>query len=297
MLQRAVVPTHAAEGRDAVLRRLYDLIASVMPQDPSDVAAISLAVPGPLNPYTGVIIDAPNMPGWVDVPLRDLIATHFNRPVYVGNDANLAGLGERRFGAGRGCDDLIYMTISTGIGGGIISGGRMVLGQDGLGAEVGHMILVPDGPLCGCGSHGCLESLASGTALGREAAALVRTGQAPTIAQLAGGDPAQVTGETVGQAALAGDPVARGLVTQAGRYIGQGIVTLLHLFNPSIVILGGGVSQLGDLLFEPVRARVRELAMNPIYWQRTPIVPAALGDDVGLLGALALALESIGAPH
>lgn len=291
MLQRESVPTCVDEGRDAVLERLYRLIERVLPGSGEEIIGIGLAVPGPLNPYTGVIIDAPNMPGWVNVPLRDLVAERFGQPVYIGNDANLAALGEHRFGAGRGYNDVIYLTISTGIGSGIITDGRMLLGRDGLGAEAGHIVVEPDGPRCGCGGYGHLEAVASGTALGRQAAALVAEGRAPAIAALAGGDPSRVTGEIVGKAALAGDPVARELVTRAARYIGQGIATLLHLFNPGIVILGGGVTQLGDLLFEPVRARVRELAMSPVYWENTPIVQAALGDDVGLLGALALVLK------
>lgn len=291
MLQRESVPTCVDEGRDAVLERLYRLIERVLPGSGEEIIGIGLAVPGPLNPYTGVIIDAPNMPGWVNVSLRDLVAERFGQPVYIGNDANLAALGEHRFGAGRGYNDVIYLTISTGIGSGIITDGRMLLGRDGLGAEAGHIVVEPDGPRCGCGGYGHLEAVASGTALGRQAAALVAEGRAPAIAALAGGDPSRVTGEIVGKAALAGDPVARELVTRAARYIGQGIATLLHLFNPGIVILGGGVTQLGDLLFEPVRARVRELAMSPVYWENTPIVQAALGDDVGLLGALALVLK------
>ncbi len=291
MLRRESALTCVDEGRDAVLERLYRLIERVLPESGEEIIGIGLAVPGPLNPYTGVIIDAPNMPGWVNVPLRDLVAERFGQPVYIGNDANLAALGEHRFGAGQGYNDVIYLTISTGIGSGIITDGRMLLGRDGLGAEAGHIVVEPDGPRCGCGGYGHLEAVASGTALGRQAAALVAAGRAPAIAALAGGDPARVTAEIVGKAALAGDPIARELVTRAARYIGQGITTLLHLFNPGIVILGGGVTQLGDLLFEPVRARVRELAMSPVYWENTPIVQAALGDDVGLLGALALVLK------
>lgn len=291
MLQRESIPTRVDEGFGPVLARLYHLIERVLPEGGEEVIGIGLAVPGPLNPYAGVIIGAPNLPGWVNVPLRDLVAERFGYPVSIGNDANLAALGEHRFGAGRGYTDVIYLTISTGIGSGIITDGRMLLGRDGLGAEAGHIVVEPDGPRCGCGGYGHLEAVASGTALGRQAAALVAEGRAPAIAELAGGDPAGVTGEIVGKAALAGDPVAIGLVTRAARYIGQGITTLLHLFNPGIVILGGGVTQLGDLLFEPIRARVRELAMSPVYWENTPIVQAALGDDVGLLGALALVLK------
>jgi len=208
----------------------------------------------------------------------------------VGNDANLAALAEQRFGAGQGVSDLIYITVSTGIGGGIIADNRLLLGAQGFAAEVGHQTIEAHGPRCKCGNIGCLEALAAGPAIARCARELVRTGIGTAIADLVGGDLDKITAKVVNRAAQAGDPVAIELFRQAGFYIGVGIVNLLHLFNPSLIVIGGSVTKAGDLLFEPIRATVRERAMASYYWENTPIVPATLGDDVGLLGAVALVL-------
>jgi glucokinase len=218
-----------------------------------------------------------------------MLTTCFALPVFVGNDANLAALGEHRFGAARGFDDIIYMTISTGIGGGIIQSGQLLQGHKGLAGEIGHVAVQPGGPLCGCGNRGCLEALASGTAIGHQAQTLAVAGHAPAILAAAGGDTSQISSKSVGQAAAQGDEIAIKLLRQAGRYIGIGIANLMHLFNPQRFVLGGGVTQTGPLLFKPIRRTVRRWAMNPMYWEDTEIVPAGLGDDAGLLGALAFA--------
>jgi glucokinase len=290
---KAKTPTMAAKGRDVVLQRLEKVIRDVCPDELAQVAGIGLAIPGPVNPQTGVLVTAANIPGWDNVPLKQIMEERLNRSVFVGNDANLAALGEWKFGAGQGHDDLLYLTISTGIGGGIISGGRMLLGARGLGAELGHILAVPDGPLCGCGQRGHLEAVASGTAIGRLAQARLRAGDGPDskIWELAGGEVEKVTGAVVGEAALAGDDLAVRLISEAGTFIGRTLASLLSIFNPSIVILGGGVSLLGDVLFNPVREAVKRHAMSEAFWRECPIVPAALGDDAGLIGAGALAME------
>ncbi len=284
--------TKAQRGPQAVMERVIQTIHQVWPQQ-GTVQAISIVAPGPLDPFEGVVIEAPNLPDWDHVPVRDILTKAFSLPVFVGNDANLAALAEHRFGAGQGLDDLIYMTISTGVGGGIILGGKLLLGSKGLAGEIGHMIVQPGGPLCGCGNRGCLEAVASGTAIGREARVLVSGGKGESILQAAGGDREAVESRSVGQAAAKGDPLAIKLLADAGRNVGIAIASLMHLFNPQRFILGGGVSQAGDLLFEPVRESAREWAMSPLYWQGVDILPAALGDDVGLLGALALALTEM----
>ncbi|HID85851.1 MAG TPA: ROK family protein [Anaerolineae bacterium] len=258
--------------------------------DWAQVVGIGIGAPGPLNPWTGVIHHAPNLPGWRDVPLRDIIQEEFQMPTFLGNDANVAALAEHRFGAGQGVDDLIYMTVSTGIGGGVIVGGQLLLGADGLAGEVGHMTLEPHGPRCNCGNIGCLEALAAGPAIARDARQRIEEGARTAIVDLVGGDLSQVTAKVVGQAAQEGDELAIELIRRAGFYIGVGIVNLIHLFNPRLFVIGGGVSKVGDLLFDPIRAVVRERAMPAMREVR--IVPATLGDDVGLLGAVALAMEA-----
>ncbi len=286
-------PTQPTHGREDTLNRLEQVIREAAPADLSQVAGIGIGSPGPLDPYTGVVIEAPNIPGWENLPLQKAMQDRLGRPVFIGNDANLAALGEWKFGAGRGHRDVLYMTISTGIGGGVISNGKLILGARGLATEVGHVQVLPDGPLCGCGQRGHLEALASGPSIARIARERLGSDEAPPtkILELVNGDISKITAVILGQAAQAGDEFACRLFAEAGGHIGTALANLLHLFNPSIVIIGGGVSMLGDLLFEPIRAAVRRYAMNELYWRDCPIVPAALGDDAGLVGAGALAME------
>ena len=279
---RVAVPTQADRGRDHVLGRILETIARVMPADPADVRGIGVSAPGPLNPHTGVVVAPPNLPGWHNVPLREIIQERFDCPTFVGNDANVAALAEATRGAAQGYDYVIYLTISTGIGSGIIDQGRLIVGAQGLGAEAGHLMLVVDGEVTD------LEGVASGTAIARQARKALRTGASSRILSLAGGEIEHVTAKIVGEAASAGDALAVELIRRAGYRAGLGLVSLLHLFNPQIVVVGGGVTHTGDLLFAPMRQAVREHALDAAYYAHVPIVPAALGDDVALIGAAAL---------
>jgi len=289
ILRRTSCLTLAEEGVKPVVGRIKGAIYEVMgATEREQLQGIGIVAPGPVALRKGIVRDAPNLPGWKNVPLKALMEAEFGLPAVVGNDANLAALAEQRFGAGQGVSDLIYITVSTGIGGGIITDNRLLLGAQGFAAEVGHQTIEAHGPRCKCGNIGCLEALAAGPAIARCARELIRTGIGMAIADLVGGDLDKITAKVVNQAAQAGDPVAIELFRQAGFYIGVGIVNLLHLFNPSLIVIGGSVTKAGDLLFEPIRATVRERAMASYYWENTPIVPATLGDDVGLLGAVAL---------
>lgn len=290
---RAQRLTEADEGPVAVVERIFACVREVMPERADDVKAMALGAPGPLNPRTGVIVAPPNLP-LKNFALRDALVREFGRPAFLGNDANLAALAEWKFGAGRGYDDVLYLTISTGIGSGIISGGRMIVGKDGLGAEAGHTVAVPDGPVCGCGRRGHLEAVASGPAIARSAQGRVRAGAKSKILDLAGGDVERITAVEVGQAAQQGDALAVELLAEAGFWIGRTVADLLHIFNPGVVIFGGGVSKSGEYLLEPVRASIRKHCLSPEYWEGVPVVLAQLKDDVGLLGALALAVEEAG---
>lgn len=292
------LPTHADLGLEAVLDRIEQAIREVAGDDLASVAGVGMAAPGPIDPYAGLLLKAANLPGWLDVPLRRLIEERIGRPTFLGNDANLAGLGEWKFGAGQGYSDVLYITVSTGIGGGVVAGGRLLVGARGLAAEIGHMLAVPDGPLCGCGQRGHLEAVSSGTALGRAARERITAGtaKASRILDLAGGDLEAVSGAVVGAAAMAGDALALEIVTEAATLLGRTLASLLHAYNPGIVIFGGGVSMLGDLLLDPVRAAVKEYAMDDGFWRNCPLVLATLGDDGGLVGAAALAMESLSTP-
>jgi glucokinase len=279
------VRTHAAEGPDAVIGRILELISTVHATHPdATVHGVGVAAPGPLNPESGMVITMPNLPGWDDFPLRDRIAAAVNWPVAIGNDANLAAVGEWLFGGGRGLRNLIYITISTGIGGGVIADGRLLLGHNGFAAEVGHMILHPDGFQPNTGTPaGSWEAMASGTAIAREARAALLAGTPTLLHELA--TPETVTTQQIEAAAIRGDAFASGLIEQAGRWCGIAFVNLLHLFSPQAIFIGGGVSNLGDRLLGPARAEIARRAL-PGYHD-VPISLTNLGDNIGLLGAAA----------
>ncbi|MDQ4078887.1 MAG: ROK family protein, partial [Chloroflexota bacterium] len=226
----------------------------------------------------------PNLPGWQNVALADELGERVSLPVWIGNDANLAALAEHRYGAGRGFNHLIYLTISTGIGSGFIVNDEMLLGAQGMAAEAGHVQIVPDGPICGCGNRGCVEALASGPNIAQEARARLRRGIPSSLSSL----DHNPTPKDIVQAAREGDEMALDVLRQAGGYIGMAIANLVHLFNPQRIVIGGGVSNAGSLLFDPIRDTANERVMAG-YQGTFDIVPAALGDNVGLLGAAALA--------
>ncbi len=254
------------------------------------LSGMGIAIAGLVTPKTGVLLTSPNLLSWYNTPVKDIFERELGIPVHVGNDANMAVLGEHRFGAGVGSDDVIYITWSTGIGGGVIAGGRLLTGSRGFAAELGHMTIDLNGPKCNCGNIGCLEMMASGTAIARLAAEALSGGAASAMTGLTRGGPATVTARTVAEAARSGDRLALDILRTAATNLGVGLVNLVHMFNPEIIVLGGGVSQSGDILFPTVREVVAERAM-PDYSVR--IEPAALGDDCGLLGAAALVLEDL----
>jgi len=275
--------SHASEA--GVYERLVQAIEAVWPKEKVD--AIGIASPGPLDPYTGTILATPNIPEWQNFPLASKLSKHFGVPVYLDNDANMAGLAEWQYGAGKGHRDLVYITISTGIGGGVISSGHLLQGFHGMGAELGHMIIDPNGPLCGCGYHGHVESFSSGPAIARYVNKQISIGQNSTLQA----DP-DLTAHQVADAAFQGDSLAISAFERAGHYLGIGVANYLAIFDPSILIFGGGVSQVGDLLFKPFEESLRKHTFHPHYLDNLIITKAALGDDAGLLGALALARMS-----
>jgi glucokinase len=273
-----------ADGETSLDRLIY-LIREVIPPGES-VNAVGIAVPGPIDPQKGIILTAPNLPEWEGVPIPQKIEKEIGAPAFMGNDANLAALGEWRYGAGRGHHDLLYLTVSTGIGGGVISHDQLLLGTHGLAAELGHITILPDGPLCGCGQRGHLEALASGTGIA-----------AYMAEQLAEGRKSSLTGrpdaKEISQAAKNGDQLAVEAFQRAGYFLGLGLANFLAIFNPSIVIFGGGVSKVGDLLFDPMRETLQKSVLSKYYLQDLVITTAELDDNTGLYGALALARDAI----
>jgi glucokinase len=284
-----VRPTEAQQGPDAVIQRMGDSLRAALGDGGRSFAAVGLAVPGPVDLLHGIVAEAPNLPGWRNVRVRDRLREILGSPVVVENDANAAAWGEYSAGAGRGSRHMIYLTISTGIGGGLVLDGRLYYGANGAAGELGHVPLVPDGPLCGCGAHGCLEQLASGTAIARDGAAAAAAGGAPILQRLANGDP--ITSELVHRAAAEGDAGARAVIERAARHLGSGLVAFVNTFNPDVIVIGGGTAKIGGMLLEPAVAEMRSRALR-LAREQVRVVTADLGDRAGALGAAALAREA-----
>jgi glucokinase len=288
ILQREETLTRAEDGFDVTIQRIKDLIRSVLPTD-RPVAGIGFSAPGPTNPNTGVLVAPPNLAGWHNVPLAQILNDEFNVPVFVGNDANVAVLAETVMGAARGRSNVIYITVSTGIGGGIISNGHMIYGHEGLAAEIGHMPLVMGSDVT------TLEKEAAGPAIARKVQARLRAGAVSKMLDMANGSIDAIDGKLITQACQEGDPLALDVVAGAGRILGLGIVSLLHVFNPSMIVIGGGVAQgMGDLLLAPARSVIQMYTIDDAYWQNLDIVPPDLSEDVSIVGAAALVLAQGG---
>ncbi len=282
------VETHA--DQPGVYERMQSLIASIWPKD-REVMAIGIASPGPLDPYTGYVLKTPNIPEWQNFPVAPKLSEHFHVPVFLDNDAHLAALGEWKFGAGRGHRNLLYLTISTGVGGGVIANGHLLHGFHGLATELGHTTIDPDGPPCSCGFPGHLESFSSGPAIVKYVLHELQAGANSSLRA-----DQNLNARVIADAAVHGDALAVSAYRRAGEYLGIGVTNFLISFDPSIVIFGGGVSQVGPLLFDPFQVSLKKRVFHPRYLEDLQIRMAALGDDAGLLGALALAQISLESP-
>jgi len=289
ILERQETATLAEEGPDRVIGRISDLIRAVWPKDGTVVMGIGVSSPGPLNPFTGVVLAPPNLQGWHSIPLAQMLQDTFNVPTYVGNDANVAVLAEVARGAAKGCKHAIYITLSTGIGGGVLIDGRLLLGKEGFGAEIGHTILVVDGRVSS------LEKEAAGPAIARQTRVRIARGEQSIIKQMVGGELARIDSRIVSEAAQQGDALALSIVKRTGWIIGLGMVSLLHLFNPEIIVFGGSVSNMGEMLFAHVRQTIHENVLDEGYLNGLRIEMAALGDNVSVVGGAALVLTKGGA--
>lgn len=274
-------------GEPGVYDRMRGVIQAIWPAGGS-VEAIGVASPGPLDPHTGCILKTPNIPEWQDFPLAPNLSRDFHVPAFLDNDANLAALGEWTFGAAQGHRDVLYLTVSTGVGGGVIEDNHLLQGYHGLATELGHTILDPNGPLCSCGFRGHLEAFSSGPAIARYVGEQLEAGAKSTLRA-----ETDLDAMSIADAAKRGDGLAIAAYARAGEYLGIAVANFLIAFDPSIVIFGGGVSRVGSVLFDPFRASLQQRVFHPRYLEGLKIEMAALGDDAGLLGALALAQLSI----
>lgn len=262
-------------------------------QPRSEAAAVGLGIPCTIDRASGRAISAVNLP-LVDIGVRDEMRRRVEPPVFVDNDANVAALAEHRFGAARGADNVVMLTIGTGIGGGLILGGKIYRGATGAGAELGHVVVDADGPPCqgNCPNNGCVETLASGTALAREGRAAAGGAPESRLGRMASAGE-RIDGRAVTEAALAGDAVARGVVERAGRNVGIALASIANIFEPDVIVLGGGVMAAGELMVAPARLELEARALPPM--NRTPIVAAGLGPDAGMIGAATMALDELAA--
>jgi glucokinase len=288
VLSFAAVPSRADEGAEPTLERLFELGRTVVEEsgiDVSELSAVGIGCGGPLDPVRGILLAPPHLPGWRDVPVVALAARAFELPVTLENDGTAAAAGEHRWGAGAGAANMVYLTVSTGVGGGAVIDGRLYRGSTGNGGEFGHVTVDRHGRPChGCGRAGCLEAYVSGT----------------SIAQRARERGLDVVGaEDVAAAARSGDPVAQAVWDETLEALACGIISIVNLFEPELVVIGGGVSRSGEQLLGPVRELVQAGAMKPAG--SAQVVVSALGDHVGVVGAAAIvheraALEGIPAP-
>jgi glucokinase len=291
MVSRDHSVTPAAKGPDAVVQAILDSAERALRQagiPPSSLRAIGIGAPGLSDPSTGILFTSPNLPGWENVPLRDIVEEKFAVKTFLINDGNAAALGEFYFGAGRRARNFIYVTVSTGIGGGIMIGGRIYTGAAGTAGEVGHMTIDPQGPPCNCGNTGCWEQFGSGTALTREARSQILAGAKTSILDHAGGEMERVNPEAIHRAARNGDSLARDLIVRTGTYVGIGLANLINLFNPELVVIGGGLSNIGDLLLEPAYREAERRSFRQSY-RSVRFSGAQLGRNSGVLGAAAFA--------
>jgi glucokinase len=291
-------PKH--EGPAAVVRACREMLAASRAQAPEETAAalagIGISSPGPVDPVTGVIVEPPNLgPDFRDVPIAAEMRDAFGLPAYLDRDTNVAALGERAFGAAIGMDDFIYLTVSTGVGGGVVTGGKLLRGADGLAGELGHVPVALDGPRCGCGGVGHVEAFASGTALARDAQALVAAGRSPYLQERARdlGGAERLSAREVAEGSLAGDPECVSLMATARRALAVACVGYVNAFNPRRIVIGGSIAEAeGDRLLEPIRHAIATEVFK-VTARYVTVVPAELGPDVSLAGAHPLVLSRL----
>lgn len=278
-----VCDSSAQRGLESVL----SAISHVMPHDGRAIGGIGICAPGPLDPNTGVILNPPNVPCWRNFPLAASIRKHYSVPVKIDNDANAAALAETRWGAARGYHKVFYATLGTGIGTGIVFDGKIYHGRTGSAGEGGHVSIDYRGPICGCGKPGCIEMYASGTAIARRAQEEIAAGASSVMLQLAGGDPAAITGTVVATALNLGDELAQKILSEATQLLALWLSNIIDLLDPDVIVIGGGASAFYNSAFSQLRERIPKLTINPRS-SEIPIVSARYGADSGIAGGAAL---------
>ena len=286
ILSRLTLPTAQFKSPKALQDGLVESVRSIRQNQSDRIAGVGIGVPGLVRYPAGIVRTCANIPGWKDVPLRSLLEKRLRLPVRVDNDANVMTLAEWRHGAGRGAKNVLFITLGTGVGGGLLLNGRMHRGEGGSAGEIGHMPVSETGPRCGCGGKGCLERFVGNKEIVQWVRKQLRAGTPSRIPALVENHPERLTPEVISQAAQKGDLLARRCWDRTGRQIGMVLAGIINLLNLEKIVVGGGVAQAGHWLFDPMRATVWEQAMRGL--KNIPIVPARLGSDAGLIGAALL---------
>ncbi len=283
-------PTRSEEGPDAVIERIITLARASMAQAPGkEIVGVGIGSPGPLDTKTGVVLITPNL-GWVNMPLRDRIASGLGLPATLDNDANCAVFGEWWRGAARGAEYVVGLTVGTGIGGGIVLHGDVYHGASDVAGEIGHMTIDSTGRRCKCGNYGCLEAYASGPAIAARAVEGVEAGAETTLPNYVGGDLQQITAQVVYEAAHDGDDYALEVVRDTAKFLGAGVASIINIFNPEVVVICGGVTRAGDKLFVPLRSEVNRRAFKAAV-EVCRILPGELSGTAGVWGAAAVFIK------
>jgi glucokinase len=280
----------AAAGLAAVTSAIDSVRAAAKPESGALICGIGICAPGPLDPRTGIVINPPNLPGWRNFPLADLVSKGYRVPVRVDNDGNAAALAEALWGAGRGYRNVFCATIGTGIGTGIVFDGRIYHGRTGAAAEGGHVTIDYRGPRCGCGKLGCIEALASGPAIARRASDKIAAGNSSAILKDAGGHLDRITSEMVGRAYVAGDLLAKEILTETAMFLTVWLGNIVDLLEPDVMIVGGGAASILQPFLGEIRDRLPSWCVNS-HCQEIPLVTAYYGADAGIAGGAALCRE------
>jgi glucokinase len=291
ILAETSVPTLSYEGPGPVLGRIGQVVLELAEKVNGRLAAVGVGLPGLIDLQHGLTLFMPNLPtNWRNIAARSTLEDQVKCPVALLNDARIATLGELRYGLGRGINTMVYLTLGTGIGGGLVVDGKLRLGLLGAAGELGHQTILPDGPMCGCGNRGCVETLASGPAITAEGVRLLKSGLAPILHDLTGGDPSRVTPKEMTEACRRGDTMVREAIRKAATYLGIAIANVVTIIHPELVVLTGGVAAMGDLLVNTIREEVdRRVHMFPADTARIEV--SSLSNRAGVLGGVALALD------
>ena len=287
-------PTDVRFGPGPVLERVKALVAELLEEQGTgreEILAVGLGLPGPVEQTTGLLTVPPIMPGWDRFPIREVLLREYAAPVFVDNDVNVMALGEHWGGVGRGVDDMIFVKIGTGIGSGIIIGGKPYRGPQGCAGDLGHVMVDPDGPTCACGNRGCLEAMAAAPAMVARAERCARDGRSEVLAGI-GGEGGELSARDIGEAARRGDACALDVIRRTGGLVGQTLASVVSVLNPSLIVIGGGVSHIGNALLAEIRSSVYRRSL-PLATRNLPVVMSELDDVAGVVGASVMAAEGV----